>query len=82
MPSSRWGIRNLILNISQPTQELVLSHLAKKKWKMRKDIGMLIPKKKEAGRGKQCTGISAKQTVVSGRDAVTVNLERKTPHTL
>lgn len=54
----------------------------RKKWEMWKDLGILIPKKKEAGRGEWYMGILAKQTVVSGRDAVIVNLESKNTHIL
>ena len=79
--SSGWGIRNLILNTSQPIQELGLSYLTEESRKMGEDRRILIPKEKEVGRGKQCTGNLAKQTVVSGRGpSHSEDLDSKNPH--
>lgn len=59
---------------TQPTQELELSHLSGESRKMGEERRILIPKEKEAGRGKQCVGNLAKLTVVSGMGPVTVKI--------
>lgn len=77
--SSRWGIRNLTLNTSQPVQELGLSHLAGENGKMGEDRRILIPREK-AGRGKPCIGKLANQTVISDRGPVPTKISKVKTH--
>lgn len=62
-------------------QGLDLPDLAGEGGKTREGRRTLIPKEKEAGKGKQCVGDLAKQTVVSGQDPVSVKIWKVKTHT-